>query len=391
MSIEKYIKSITLYNIQSWADASDPIKLSDDKINIIEAPNETGKSVVFKILYTMIWPNYFGINGRRTLLRRGANKGCAYFKRYDGIEIAYLFTANSQVYALRKPPEKFKVWSQNQPPEEVVEALGLYVDYDARIILNVHNANSALPFVTTSLQFNALLLKSITEFPEIQQAIDNLSVWLKDLKGAMNTQSKNVIAARSRNSMIDFVSTESLRYHLNKCKEYREFLVNADICDTEINKLFKLTTEEKPQQDIYDLKLGKELILVCENTQITDSTLSDLYTLVSNKPNELEPCDYNSANLILEVFKESEGVISGIIILNELISNKPELIKGNLSICDMIISVNNQTIYGEYQLKNYFSTYYDKQRVVRKLSDINIEIHNLEVKLKVCPVCKKPF
>ena len=58
------LKRYKLINIQSWHENSDWVELDDTLMNIIIGRNETGKSVLYKVLAQMFIPSQFGSSRR---------------------------------------------------------------------------------------------------------------------------------------------------------------------------------------------------------------------------------------------------------------------------------------------------------------------------------------
>lgn len=154
------IKSIQLLNFQSWSNDSPSINLDTDVTNIIEGPNETGKSVLFKVMYNMIFPGYWSST---ELIRRGFTTGIMLLTLADESLLAYTLEGSHYTLILQEG-ERETTWTDyKMVPKEIVSKLGLIVDYSSKIILNIIDKDVPLPFIKTSPVFNASLLKSIVE------------------------------------------------------------------------------------------------------------------------------------------------------------------------------------------------------------------------------------
>ena len=77
------IHSVRLINCQSWENGIIP--LAQDRINVLRADNNSGKSVFFKMLKITACPGYFTPKERKKLIRNGC----------DSANILYAFTDGS--------------------------------------------------------------------------------------------------------------------------------------------------------------------------------------------------------------------------------------------------------------------------------------------------------
>lgn len=170
-TMSSYIKSYRLLNFQSWDDSSPDINLETDMVNIIEGANETGKSVLYKVLYNFCFPGYWTPT---ELIRRGCDVGVMLLELQDGAAIIYILKPNEYTYVLVESDDTKKVWTNQGCPDEIIQRLGLILDNETQVILNVIDSDIALPFIKTTPKFNASLIRAIVEPESMTRFFENL-------------------------------------------------------------------------------------------------------------------------------------------------------------------------------------------------------------------------
>lgn len=170
--MSSYIKSYKLFNFQSWGDTSTEIPLETDMVNIIEGANETGKSVLYKVLYNFCFPGYWTPS---ELIRRGCSVGILLLQLEDDTSIIYALKPASYTYILVEPDGSKKEWTNQGCPDEIIGRMGLILDKETKIVLNIIDSDVALPFIKTSPTFNASLIRSIVEPESMTRFFQNLA------------------------------------------------------------------------------------------------------------------------------------------------------------------------------------------------------------------------
>lgn len=173
------IKYFQLLNFQSWSKDSPIISLEDDITNIIEGPNETGKSVLFKALYNMVFPGYWSHN---ELIRRGYSTAAMILCLDDGAMLAYILEGSHYAVILQEGENETTWRDYKTLPAEIVSKLGLIIDYNSKVILNIVDKDVPLPFIKTTPTFNASLWKAIVEPPQVTEFFEamNNEIYLAD-------------------------------------------------------------------------------------------------------------------------------------------------------------------------------------------------------------------
>lgn len=216
-----HIKSIRLFNIQSWGDSKDTkLNLSQDKVNVIVARNETGKSVLFKVFRQMCFPNFFGRTGRKDLIKRGKDEGMALITLATGETIVFEIHKTYQLYRLFNcDNEEVEVWRDDTLPKVLEEKLGWYVDREFNILLNVIDLEMPAPFIESSLKFNARVLKFVVQNEEMENSIVSYRQWLLELKELEKEQIRQLELLKARQGVFVKVDTDVLKSNINVQKK----------------------------------------------------------------------------------------------------------------------------------------------------------------------------
>lgn len=138
------IESIRLVNCQSWEDNT--IHLSPTKLNVIEAPNNVGKSVLIKILEVSVSPTFFKAKKRKKLIRWGAQEARAYYKFSDGAVAAVVIQQTRVVYFFKESDED-KFVGSTEPPQRLIDELGIMINSDGSFIANIIDTDQNLLLV----------------------------------------------------------------------------------------------------------------------------------------------------------------------------------------------------------------------------------------------------
>lgn len=166
------IKCFQLLNFQSWSKDSPIVSLESDITNIIEGPNETGKSVLFKALYNMVFPGYWS---HTELIRRGYSTAALILCLDDNTMLAYTLEGSHYSVILQDGDNETTWRDYKILPAEIVTKLGLIIDYNSKVILNIVDKDVPLPFIKTTPVFNASLWKAIVEPPQITEFFEDIN------------------------------------------------------------------------------------------------------------------------------------------------------------------------------------------------------------------------
>ena len=417
------IKGYKLYNIQSWDDKSSVVNLSENTMNCIIAPSETGKSVIIKMLKEMCFPGNWGYT-RESLLRRGADYGYAMFFLEDDTVVTFRIDKSNYSYMVfyKGNQEDYKCWSykpNDNPviPDEVATLMGLVIDKSAKTVINVLDKTMPVPFVTASPELNARLMSTVTNVPELDARRRVLEEWDSQLKMSFSC-CKRIFKIKKddyeKAPVIDVFQwrqkkylLETLRTLAKPCQELFSIshdmqclvkpepvqFTDLDTCFILLKELEQLTIADNVLNSLKKPEECKEL-----NTNLFDE-LVDISKCVDSLVNTIDAIEH----LVKPVEVQSVELDKEFIVLNKLfdllklglgiktvIKSKPECIE-DISINDKVFEV----LALLEQLMNISNTISELAGAISetKTSIIIIEesIKSIETELKVCPLCGKPL
>ncbi len=319
MKIVGYI----LQNIQSWDMDSGTVPLSQDRMNVIIAPSETGKSVVVKILKEMCFAGNWGYTWN-SLIKRGAESGTAAFLMEDGSAVVYIIWRNKVRYVImdKDPKVEPKIWDYTEPnhteiPEEVANHLGLIVDRKGKTVINVLDKDMVTPFVTASPELNARIAAVITVVPEMEKRRESLQEWQNQLRESFKVVDNRLAAARTRYNSAPEVNLLLHQIKLDKAERLVKFIEPLDVLtgeikpehlpaepvevtcpnldnwieccsiidtiSTEYNELISLN---EPEKVVFDEETVQSIVSVCNDIDTISVELKGVTTTLMPKPVE---------------------------------------------------------------------------------------------------------
>lgn len=241
----------TLQNIQSWDEQSGTIQLSPDRMNVIIAPSETGKSVVMKILKEMCFAGNWGYTWN-SLIKRGADCGIAIFHMEDGSAVVYMLWRDKVRYAIMSGDSTIepRIWEFNDPnhteiPEEVAQHMGLIIDRKGKTVINVLDKDMVTPFVTAPPELNARIAAVVTVVPEMEKRREHLENWQTQLQQAFKVVDTRLSGVRTRYHNAPEVDILSHQIKLDRVERVLSFVEPLDILVNDIRPT-DIPTEPTP-------------------------------------------------------------------------------------------------------------------------------------------------
>lgn len=137
------IEKIRMVGCQSWNDTE--IDLING-LNVIAAPNNTGKSVLFKMFKIAVSPKYFSPAKRKKLIRWGSSKALMGVSFTDGCEGVVILTQTNVTYAWKSATDENYSYS-TEPRKEFIDELGFLVSNDGKFVANIIDADQDLMLV----------------------------------------------------------------------------------------------------------------------------------------------------------------------------------------------------------------------------------------------------
>lgn len=382
------LKIMRLTNCQSWSNSV--IGLSEG-LNVIKAPNNTGKSVIFKILKAVCSPSYYSSEERAGLIRDNA----------EFAEATYLFTDNSMAivrifknktiyyFTNDKDNSQFTA-TQDVPPQKLIENLNMLVEPESGFIVNLLDLDQDLFLVKSDSKANSNIIKVLAE----HQGLKRLCTLFREK------------IPRVKEELLRLRSTEErLRYQISQM-EY----INIDELESNVSEKEFLVEQLKLMRDLY---INTNSILPL----IEDARPYDDLIMLSSLGQELERLDFNIDYNILglninqdninlcEIGVELESINKTL--ANTLnVSYDDTLCELALDLIDIVNDYNNidQTITseqiteGEFLLEtidtflNLHSKFTQAKQMITKLDADRITLENLKESLNIegrklrCPI-----
>lgn len=242
------IQKVRLKNIQSWKDGE--MVFSEDRMNVLKARNESGKTVLFKVFRQMCFPNFWGRTGRAKLIRRGCDKGVLEIDLASGTRVIFEMYKTFQIYILHKDGE-ILTWKQNSLPEEIKKELGWYVDEKNQILLNILDLEVPLPFILSDEKFNAQVLGFAVNVQELEDILENAKYLKEILQRAIKQGEADEKGLRSFFSDLQYIDTERKERRLDRMREVREEVKDVRELYSSLLYLARLNRPEDFGKDMY--------------------------------------------------------------------------------------------------------------------------------------------
>jgi len=341
------IELIRMINMQSYKDIT--FNLTGE-INVFDAPNETGKSVVFKVFRTMCDANWYGRGERKSLIRRGEEKGTAMLivpHSEGSFKIVFEVYKTYQVYHLFDGNEHLDSWKQDNIPEDLIEILGWYYDKESKVLLNLCDQELDMPFVNSNSRFNYEVMRFIIQNPELETARDNISDWIRKSTDEIEILSTRVMTLENVIKDYKYVDVASLEDSIHKREE--ALTKGSAICNM-IGSLQNIVSIEQPTI-----------------SRVDDDKLDDIV----NKSNSLRSLGITLQKII--------GL------------EKPTIKEIDVAGVDNAISIaklESSMIYNLYRVKDIIA---ERDKVSMLLQNSIELLRDFERENSVCPLCGQEF
>lgn len=412
--MSSYIKSYKLLNFQSWDKSSAEIPLETGMVNIIEGANETGKSVLYKVLYNFCFPGYWAPS---ELIRRGCDTGILLLQLEDDAAIIYALKRNSYTYVLVEADGTKTEWTNQGCPDEIINRMGLILDKETRIVLNIIDSDVSLPFIKTTPTFNASLIRSIVEPEGMTKFFQNLADTMIKVDNAHNFFGNKAATLHEQLihiPLIDPIQMENQKADIDRLVELAEM---SNSVENKVNDLFTclrevITVVEDPSVVWNDIQLYDSLndnfakcdtlqkvlsedIAVVQSPARIDSELGvldaldnviqkcDMLTAVLNtKPSEIRQINLDCE---IDIFGKLQQLHHTLADYEKLVlADIPEVSFVDISDSLEVLQDLNSCIAGltdlEILIQNVFNS---DNRVI----DIKFEIDEIVREVGVCPTC----
>ena len=208
------IKELSLVNCQSWEN--EVLKLAADRVNILCADNNVGKSVFGKMLRNAVFPDRLRTKEvRMQYIRHGAPYAQLGMLGDDGAVVLFRIYPDRVIYAYREVGKDKFIMSPTIP-DTMVRMLGLRYNDKSHLITNVMDAGQQLFLVNSDQQANnSIILEYMTD-----DEIEGFLAYMEELYRQTVTSSDSVYSR--------------FRYVTGQLDELKH--VNTDFMEQSINR-----------------------------------------------------------------------------------------------------------------------------------------------------------
>lgn len=395
------LTKIRFINCQSFKDVT--YELATDKLNVIIAENDTGKSIVFKMLKLAGCPKYYDKEYRRELIRHGADHASVGFEFDDGAA-AVMNVFPERVIYLYQSPSGVQYQPSLEPPREFVEHLGLLADGDNDFIANIIDADQDLLLVNSNLAYNFALIKLIVFNDDLDNLNEKIDTIVQEYQGYIRNvgsaagvyeyQLKNLAyrdvnaleqavdkATMACNSMYSFIGCYDVLERLSSgtavLRDYDFLLLVCKLlaaCERSFSAL-KSVSVSKPSLQIADVELETKLQEVKDYLEVFTGKVKEppsekLITVLENLEEITKR--FSSFNIsedrsklvsVVDVLKKVETIHDSLMLLNQSCQCKTSTTKFITELKEELVSAGSEydcPIYGkvvyngEYCVANNF-------------------------------------
>lgn len=171
-------------NLQSWEDGYIP--LNPYGLTVITAASETGKSVYIKCLRIALFFKHIHPDDRKAIIRNGHKEGYLEIELEDGSSVRLVFRPTTFIVELHKDGD-VSSWREFFP-NEIKDMLGLIVNTDLQLILNLMDQESPMLFDGTSNEYNDEILGFYANHDDLIHRFDVLSEWETNVSSSISNK-----------------------------------------------------------------------------------------------------------------------------------------------------------------------------------------------------------
>ena len=216
------IKELSLVNCQSWEN--EVLKLAADRVNILCADNNVGKSVFGKMLRNAVVPDRLRTKEvRMQYIRHGAPYAQLGMLGDDGAVVLFRIYPDRVIYAYREVGKDKFIMSPTIP-DTMVRMLGLRYNDKSHLITNVIDAGQQLFLVNSDQQANnSIILEYMTD-----DEIEGFLAYMEELYRQSVTSSDSVYSRfRYVTGQLDelkHVNTDFMAQSINRTQTLMQLL-----------------------------------------------------------------------------------------------------------------------------------------------------------------------
>lgn len=206
------IKFVRMQNCQSFVDVVYPLAI--DRLNVIVAENDTGKSILYKVLKLAGCADYYSKADRCDLIRRGSEYAQVMFQFTDDSMAAMRIQRDGVMYCwMAKTGDPFS-W-QLEPPTEMIDRLGLLVSSSEAFIANIVDMDQGLLLVDSRLSSNYELVKLLATCEDLDLVMERVDPLIKEYRDIVIRENDSLNMIEGQLSEMAYVDIEKLKEQAN--------------------------------------------------------------------------------------------------------------------------------------------------------------------------------
>lgn len=243
------LNKITIKNFQSMVNFTYDFCPG---LNVIIADNNTGKSIIFKVIEVLVNGHKFNSGERREYIRFGCNKSDIFIHSDDYIYWAEITLTKTNYYS--GPSLDRLVYEGNELPNGLRKALGLLICEDG-LIGNVIDDNQSKFLINSDAKVNNSILGLLTRESRAEKIIDILTERIKSLNSDIRIKSseKTILSRELSNiKIVDVAHRESIANDSNVLLTLSDIFIGIREKLNNINVSAHVNTDAKVLLNIAD-------------------------------------------------------------------------------------------------------------------------------------------
>lgn len=217
------LEAIRLKDCQSLGDC---VLSFTSRLNVIVAGNNTGKSVLYKVLKLAGRADYYTREERKDLIRRGAASAQVTFKFDDGTYALMQVRSDKAVYAFLESAKANIAWYL-EPPDDMVSRLGLLVSNTEAFIANIVDMDQGLLLVNPRLRSNYELVKMIATCESLDELRDKIDSLLSEFREKSIRTADSISFVEKQLSQLEYYDVGRLEQKHRAASLARDWLFNS--------------------------------------------------------------------------------------------------------------------------------------------------------------------
>lgn len=306
------IRQIRLVNCQSLRDCT--FNLATDRLNVIVAPNGTGKSVLFKMLKITASPTFFNARKRKKLIRWNAECAIILFAFDDGALGYTKVFPTKVIYGYKKADQDF--WENFvEPPKILLDSVGLLVNAEGKFVANIIDTDQNLLLVDSDSKSNVELMKLLISNQDLNNLRERTENAIKISREAEVRVTDRLSDIAQQLDGIEYTDLDKMEKNLNQLTVARDKMYDLikvyHNCDsfsgvlkkakdfTFLLSLCELTSlvEQLTFSDVQEVTFKQENLKACELLELIERlNFHDLYV-------PLEPVDMQIVDVLESIEK----------------------------------------------------------------------------------------